>query len=208
MALGPWQVFQILTECFIVVAFCNTVWPSWWSHRAIWPRGWSIEKTTSATNIGKKTDSDPLCSYSYRALWHPTSAIVKEQTGNVFCVSANIQLPAYIRGLWGVAREIQTNDMSIRIRFYFLVSPSALRFTLWDFFFFWIWNWPLGNSLVLDSEVGAPHTNRPSLIRWRVPKFLSRGICVKWNLSRTTVAQMSQRGSSLAKLYHAKIVQR
>ena len=54
--------------------------------------------------------------------------VIEEQTENILPVSASIQLPAYIRGLWALAREIQTNDMSIRIRFDFLVLASGKSF--------------------------------------------------------------------------------
>ena len=68
------------------------------------------------------------------------------------------------------------------------------------------WFWTLENSFVLDSEVGAPHENESRTIRPRVPKFLSRGICVKGNLFPTPVAQMSQRDGSMVKLSPQEMV--
>ena len=77
-----------------------------------------------------------------------------------------------------MARKIQTNDMSIRIRFDFLVLASGKSFG------FGFGSYPLGFFLVLDSEGTAPHENRPSLIRWRVPKvFVKKKICQEENFS-------------------------
>jgi len=123
----------------------------------------------STLNIG----NDPLCSYLYRASGHLKSSTIKEQTGNIHCVSANIQLPACVMGLWIVAREIQTNDIPIRIRF---------------------------NFLVLDSWVAAPHENESPLIRWRVPNNFVKGNLCQGESFSLSVAQMSQSYSSMAKL--------
>ena len=86
-------------------------------------------------SVTQREVNDPLCSCFSRA--PPTSTIIEEQTGNIIYVSADIQFPAHIRGLWALAREIQTNDMSIRIRFDFLVSPQEILL-------FWIWPLPSG----------------------------------------------------------------
>ena len=88
----------------------------------------------------------------------PTSAIGKKQTGTIHCVSANIQLPAYIRGLWVVAREIQTNDMSIRIRFHFLAPRKSFCFSFAPrkFFCFGFWGGCAEAERITNDSLEGP----------------------------------------------------
>ena len=92
-------------------------------------------------------------------------------------------------GLWALAREIQTNDMSIRIRFDFLVSPSALGFflvldlalTLWDFFLFWILGVTTSQKILLFWILGWVRPTRTNHERFARG---SQSFCQEESVSR------------------------